>query len=129
MLGRRDWFGCEGALQVHVEDQTSRQQLLLVLVEAREGVKDRGAAVVHPVGKQAAGRANVGRERLVVVELQLAREPVAISISITAGWRTWLALAEALGAFHCKKHEPWQCFSHNNLQFVMSKRALTQTSG
>lgn len=95
-LGRRDWLGCEGALQVHVEDQTSGQQLLLVLVEAREGVEDGGAAVVHPVGKHAAGRANAGGERLVVVELQLAREPAAISNSITAGWRTWLASVEAL---------------------------------
>lgn len=94
-LGRRDRFGCEGALQVHVEDQRSRQQLLLVLVEAQEGVEDGRATVVHPVGKQATGRADAGCERLVVVELQLAREPAAISISITAGWRMWLTLAKA----------------------------------
>lgn len=100
MLSCGGWPGYEGALQVHVEDQTSGQQLILVLVETREGIKDRGAAVVHPVGKQAAGRGNVGRERLVVVELQLAREPAAISINITAGWRTWLALTETMRALH-----------------------------
>lgn len=129
-LGWRDWVGCEGALQVHVEDQTSGQQLPLVLVEAREGVEDGGAAVVHPGGKQAAGRANVGRECLVVVELQLAREPAAISISITARWRTWLASAEALRIPYCTKRRTWQSFfSQYNLHFVMSKRALIQIPG
>lgn len=109
LLGRGDWFGCEGALQVHIEDQTSGQQQPLVLVEAREGVKDSGAAIVHPVGKQAAGR-DAGRKCLVMVELQLAREPAAISISITVGWRTWLALAEASRACHLKKNKTFYSF-------------------
>lgn len=76
-------FGSEGALQVHVDAQHSGQQLPLVLVETHEGVEDRRAAAVHPGGKQAAGGADVGREGVVVVELQLTREPVAISISST----------------------------------------------
>lgn len=64
----------EGALQVHVDAQRPGQQLVLVLIEAREGIQDGGAAPVHPGGKQV-GRADVGCKGLVVVELQLARKP------------------------------------------------------
>lgn len=70
--GRRQQQGVrsEGALQVHVDTQ----QLVLVLVEACEGIQDGGAAAVHPGGKQV-GRADVGCKGLVVVELQLAGKP------------------------------------------------------
>lgn len=64
----------EGALQVHVDAQRPGQQLVLVLVEACEGVQDGGTASVHPGWKQV-GRADVGCEGLVVVELQLAGKP------------------------------------------------------
>lgn len=68
----------EGAPQVHVDAQRPGQQLLLVLIEAREGIQDGGAAPVHPGGKQVGG-ADVGCEGLVVVELQLAGKPARAS--------------------------------------------------
>lgn len=61
-------------MQVHVDAQRPGQQLVLVLIEAREGIQDGGTAPVHPGGKQV-GRADVGGEGLVVVELQLAGKP------------------------------------------------------
>lgn len=75
--GRRQQQGVrsEGALQVHVDTQRPGQQLVLVLIEAREGIQDGGTAPVHPGGEQV-GRADAGRKGLVVVELQLARKPV-----------------------------------------------------
>lgn len=129
LLGRRDRLGGEGALQVHVEAQTSGQQLPLVLVQAPEGVQHGGAAAVHPGGEQAAGRVDVGRERLVVVELQLAREPAAISISITARWRTWSAAAEALRGTLTAPKVDFSRFSHIKLHFVTPARAPIQPPG
>lgn len=64
----------EGALQVHVDAQPPGQQLVLVLVQARERIQDGGTAPVHPGGEQVGG-ADVGCEGLVMVELQLARKP------------------------------------------------------
>lgn len=61
-------------MQVHVDTQRPRQQLLLVLIEAHECIDEGGTAVVHPGGKQVGG-ADVGCQGLVVVELQLTRKP------------------------------------------------------
>lgn len=59
-------FSFEGALQIHVDAQHSRQQLSLVLVETCEDIQDWRATLVHPGGKQAGG-ADLGWEGLVVV--------------------------------------------------------------
>lgn len=62
--------GFEGPPYVHVDAQGLGQQLPLVLVEPRDDVHDAGAG-----GKQKAGRADLGRQRLTVMQLELAEEP------------------------------------------------------
>lgn len=73
----------EGSLQVHVDTQHSGQQLLLVLVQTHEDILDWRTAPIHQVGKHAGG-AELGREGLVVVQLQLAGKP-RVSISDMQG--------------------------------------------
>ena len=59
-------FCFEGALQVHVDAQHSRQQLPLVLVKTCEDVQDWRTALIHP-GREQAGGADLGWEGPVVV--------------------------------------------------------------
>lgn len=60
------WFSSEGSLQVHVDAQCSRQQLLLVVVETHECIEDWRTAPIHPCVQQVAG-AELGCKKLVVV--------------------------------------------------------------
>lgn len=74
--GRQQGVPSVGALQVHVDTQ-----LLLVLIEAHKRIDEGGTALVHPGGKQVGG-ADVGRQGLVVVELQLTRKPAGCQFTI-----------------------------------------------
>lgn len=57
-------------MHVHVD----AQQLLLILVQTHEDIQDCRAAPIHPGGKQFGG-AELGGERLAVVQLQLTGKP------------------------------------------------------
>lgn len=63
----------KGALKVHVDTENSWQQLPLVLIETLKDILDWRAAPANPGGEQA-GRAGTGRERSIVVQLQLAEQ-------------------------------------------------------